>query len=507
MGIRTDFDRLQNMTEDIRHFAADFPVADQAKWRDMAEGALRGADFDEALVKRSEDGIELGPLFTKQNTYNTQFVCRNHRPVGGPWHIGAHVNNPDINTSNTDILADLNGGASLILIDAGHDSPFGVDLRAKTDMQRLLAGVHIDLAPVALIPSDRNFASAAVLAAHFLSEKKLKETEVSLGYAPVGDEQNQLISLARWVNENAPQWQAISVNARFAHEAGGSAGQELAFMLALGNHYIRLLLDAGFDIETGLALMNVYLSVDQNGHRNIVKLRAARMLWAKLTESFGAGKSSRACRLNVISSERMMSKMDPWSNMLRLNSAGFGAICGGVDSVTLLPFTYALGLPTGFARRMSINIQNLMNEESHLGQVDDPAHGSFMHEALSLRLAERAWEIFQDIEAHGGWQSPVAKHWFVSELEKTRNERAEKIQSGKIELIGVNQFVKTDVRPAKVRRAPTLKTRKGDIINATDFAEAVAQANQGHLAPAFADPPLIRKTRLSEPFENAGGSS
>ncbi|NNC37447.1 MAG: hypothetical protein HKO02_08315 [Hyphomonadaceae bacterium] len=495
------------MTDNIRHFAAEFLETTEQDWRDLTEKFIKGADFDDTLVNRSEDGIELGPLFTKDSGTQTNFIRRNHPPLGNSWQIGTHINNPDIKRANEEILKDLTGGADTIVLDPGHESPFGIDLRSRTDVERVLAGVHTDLISTAIIPSDRNFETAALLAAYFKGAKNLDKVNMSLGYAPVGDENEQVLSLAKWVSSAAPHWKALSVNARFAHEAGGSPAQELAFMLALGNHYIRLLMDGGFDIETSLSLMDVYLAADQDTHQNITKLRAARLLWAKMAESYGATEPGRACTLNVISSERMMAKQDPWSNLLRLNSACFGAVCGGADSITILPFTYALGLPTNFARRISRNIQNLMMEESHLGYVDDPAHGSFMHEALTHELAKRAWEIFQDIEAHGGWKSAEAKHWFVTELNQVRDERADKIASGQKQLIGVNQFVKPDVRKAEVQRPPKLKERKGDIIETRDFSEAVEQAENGQLAPKFGTPTRIEKVNLADCAETKGGAS
>ena len=143
--------------------------------------------------------------------------------------------------------------------------------------------------------------------------------------------------------------------------------------------------------------MDIYLASDQDGHQGIIKLRAARMLWAKLATCFAAPEAIKNAHFHAISSARMLATQDPWSNLLRLSSAAFGAICGGADTITLLSFTHAIGLATPFARRMSRNLQLLFMEESHLGHVQDPAHGSYTHEQLSLELAQTAWTLFQEI--------------------------------------------------------------------------------------------------------------
>lgn len=482
------------MSHTAQKFSSKFPPSSETEWRDLAQAAIKGADFDETLVKRTEDGIAKGPLFTKDDLGPSCPILRNKTPHldGRPWHIGALVDYPGIKTANLDLLEELKGGASSILIDQS------TAIRSKGDVERLLAGVHCDLVPIALMPSADNFQAAAVFASYFKAHPKIAETNASLGYAP--DYGNDLVpELAKWVLKNAPHWKALSINARAAHEAGGSPAQELALMLSQGCSFIRALLSADNEIDDVLGLMDIYVASDQDSHQNIIKFRAARLLWAKLAESFGPSESARNCTINAISSERMMAAQDPWSNMIRLSAASFGAICGGADTITLLPFTQAIGLATPFAKRISRNIQLMMMEESHLGQVNDPAHGSFMHEKLSYDLAEKSWSIFQHMQSIG---EPL--DWLKKEITKTANERAQKIENNEVLLVGVNQFAKPDVRKAEVRKAPQIKPRSGDLITATSFEDAIAQAENGHIIPPRGNSSKFGKIRLSETFDKSG---
>jgi len=481
-------------------FNEDFSSVTETDWRELTEKFIKGANFDETLVRRTEDGIAKGPLFTAEDTGNAVPLLKNEQPHldGRPWHIGALVDYPDIKTANLDVLEELKGGASSVLIKPGAGEAHGVAIRSKNDVQRLLSGVHANLVPINLMPSENNFEVAALLASHFKSDPNLSDIHVSLGYAP-DYAHDRFPELANWIIENANHWKAFSVNARAAHEAGGSPAQELALMLSQGCSYISALKNSDMDVDTALSLIDVYLASDQDSHQNIIKLRAARLLWSKMTESFGASAKMQHANIHAISSERMMAAQDPWSNMIRLSAASFGAICGGADTITLLPFTQALGLATPFAKRMSRNIQLMMMEESHLGHVSDPAHGSFMHEQLSYKLAEKAWEIFQHMQT-----LTLSLDWLSQEIAKTHAERTQKIENKDILLVGVNQFAKPDVRKAEVRKTPKIKARTRDTMSATSFEDMVEQADEGHLIPILEYSELFKPIRFSEKFDNAG---
>lgn len=468
------------MTNPPIHLAKDFPASSEQQWRGIADKALRGANFESTLVKHSEDGLVLGPLFNRADTCVPLAKTGAPHLASRPWHIGVEIEHPDIDHANSDVLSDLKGGASALSLNLDTAGKHGIALRSKSDVQRLLSGVHTALVPIHLVPSAHNFEAAALMSAHFQTHADIENIHLSLGFVPGPDDSDKTLSLTYYIQAQAPHWKTLSVNGAALHEVGASAGQELAFMAARIVSYLKILCTR-FDAETALRLIDVRLAADQDAHFNIVKFRAARMIWDKLVHEFGVSIKTAPLALHAVSSVRMLTKNDPWPNILRLNSACFGAVCGGANMITLVPFTRPLGLATSFARRVSRNIQLLHMEETRLGHVHDPAHGSYMHETLSHELAKTAWELFQDIERKGGWYS--ARDAFMQNVKSTQKTRAEKIASGDVLLVGINQFVNPDVREAKTLPRPNIKPRKGKIIDASDFSQAIEQANEGYILP------------------------
>ena len=139
-------------------------------------------------------------------------------------------------------------------------------------------------------------------------------------------------------------------------------------------------------------------------------------------------------------SERMMAKRDPWVNMLRTTVACAGAAFGGAEAITVLPFTWALGKPDAFARRIARNTHLVLQEESAAARVIDPAHGSWYVETLTDQLAGKAWELFQEIEAKGGMARALESGFIQGEIARVAEARAKSIANGRIELTGVSAF-------------------------------------------------------------------
>ena len=144
--------------------------------------------------------------------------------------------------------------------------------------------------------------------------------------------------------------------------------------------------------------------------------------------------------LTASTSERMMAKRDPWVNLLRTTVACAAAAFGGADAISVLPFTWALGKPDRFALRIARNTHLVLQEESALGRVTDPAHGAWFIEKLTADLAQKAWELFQVIEAQGGMAPALESGFFQEEIDKVAEARARRIAHGQLELTGVSAF-------------------------------------------------------------------
>ncbi|MGJ8560956.1 MAG: methylmalonyl-CoA mutase family protein [Litorimonas sp.] len=407
------------MTELI--LQSDFPNHSRKDWRNLAEKGLRDADFA-TLSSETEDGITRGPLFDADTRPDDHARHpRGDAPLlsGRPWHICAPVMDRDAAFANAQLLADLKGGASAVRL-------MGQALNRKADLKRCLEGVLVGLVPVIFEPGN----SAATFAS---SLDDLTNTPVTLGLDPLGD------------RPDVPDtWRAFTANAAAIHETGGTDALELA----------------GFAATTAAAFkrhgpavhdhMSALFAVGTDAHLNIVKLRAARRLYASIAEAYGIETAS--IPIHAITSLRMMQSQDAWTNMLRTMSAGFGAVTGGADYITVRPFTetsaeHRRGNPTPFGYRIARNQQLLMMEESHIGQVRDVAYGSYFHERLTEDLAQLAWAKFQSIEADGGIETYLSSGAFKTDCEAAKLDR----EARDAPVLGVTLHPSVDAPKPEVR--------------------------------------------------------
>ena len=404
-------------------FTQNFAEKSKADWDALVQKGLRGADF-ETLLKITDDNIVRGPLSTSEDLpKNIAPLPRAGAPHldGRPWHITAQVSDPEIAYANTQALEDLGGGASALRISLCER---GIAIKNKNEMKRLLDQVYTDLVPIVVGPNNK-IENAALF-------EDFKDAHIYLGLGPKTE---GLIELARDLPKN---WRLLTINAARIHDTGGSEAQELAYFATSAAHTFRRL---GKDTAKH---MSVELTTNQDGHLSIAKLRAARRIYARIAQEFGV--SDAPLRLHVVTSTRMMQSTDPWTNILRVMSAGFGAIIGGADFITTRAFTHTLGTPTDSGNRIARNMQLMMMEESHLGQVQDAAYGSYFHERMTDQLAHAAWAEFQQIEADGGLENIDPFKARIKAAAKAREKKKEPI-------LGVTLHRADTTRDAKVRKA------------------------------------------------------
>ena len=436
--------------------ADGFPAATLDHWRALVEKALKGADFEKRLVKRTADGLTINPLYTSSdalaNTVNLlpgeAPLTRGVKPVRAGWDIRTfHIEN-DPKAANAAILEDLEGGVTSIGLQVGYGlAP------TKEAIGAALDGVLLDVCPIVLVAGERFFDAALALNAVWDARGiNAAERQGSFGADPLGvlamtGHSSEPIdtALARAValmktTEASPRVQVMTADGVVAHNAGASEAQELAYMLATLVAYLRAAEDGGIAPAQALAKINVSLAADIDEFSTIAKLRAARRLIWRVADASGAGDAAAGVTINCPTSYRMMAKRDPWTNILRTTIACTGAALGGADAIVVLPFTFALGKPDAFARRVARNIQIVCQEESHLGRVADPAGGSWYVENLSEEMARKAWALFQDIEARGGMFAALKSGYIQDTIAKTAEARAKDIATMRQELTGVNAF-------------------------------------------------------------------
>jgi len=264
------------------------------------------------------------------------------------------------------------------------------------------------------------------------------------------------------------------------HEAAATEAQELAFALSTGVAYLRVLEAKGLTLDEARKALEFVLVTDADEFMSIAKLRAMRRLWAKLEKACGL--EPEPIRLSAETAWRMMTRRDPYANILRATLAAFSAGIGSADSIAVLPFTAAIGLPDAFARRVARNLQHVLIEESQLWRVADAAAGSGAFESLTRALAQKGWALFQEIEREGGIVESLAAGKLQSRVAAVRAARENDIARRKVPITGVTQYAL--LSEAQVGVLPLLPGR---------------QAARSH--PLRMNCEALPSIRFSEPFE------
>ncbi|MEQ8435531.1 MAG: methylmalonyl-CoA mutase family protein [Oceanicaulis sp.] len=519
------------MTQSLHTFAGGFPAAGAAQWRREAEAALKGAPL-EKLVRKTLDDIERGPLFTRDDLIEAgdtgapgaaPFIRGGvaRRDEFLPWAIRQSVADPDPKAANQAILADLAGGVSEITLRLDPLGQTGCAARTLDELKVALDGVMLDLAPIHFAPSRMAPQHAALLLALYETEGLDGHTlRGGLGLSPIGQKSlagggaadlperlKRTAEAAAYCAEHFPHLKVVSITATAPHEAGGSDAQEIAFVCAGGASYMRAFIDHGMSPDQAAGALEFAIAADADIHLTIAKLRAARRAWTRVLEAFGVSESKRAMSLQAITSARMLTRRDPYTNLIRNACAGLAAAAGGADTITVRPFTDAIGAPTPFARRLARNLQVMLMEESHLGKVADPAGGGYLHETLGARLAEAGWAVFQEIERRGGLFETVKTGWLQSEIAKVSAARVARYAAGTESLIGVTHYPELDARAVDTGSvAYTPAALDAPVIKPQPFEDKIKAAKSGGQVRVL-DLPEPEWTpfsamRLAAPFED-----
>ncbi len=455
---------------DVTPLAQDFPAPDRQAWVALVEKTLKGETPD-SLTFRSYDGLETQALYTTAALQPEAVRLSLVRSQGeGRWDVRTVLDTPDAAVANEHALQDLENGANSLLLRVDPTGADGVAIGSAEDMARVVAGVEIELAPVAL---DAGFlgvkaarwlhvaaksAPRAKLALHLDPLSAFARTGASPG--PIDAHVTEAATLAAELSETYPDATAFLASGAVVHEAGGTEAQELAVILAAASSYCRALGEANMALSQAPRLITLGLVADGEYFTTLAKHRAARALWSRLCSALGA---STPARIEARSSRRMLSRLDPWVNLLRLTAAGFGAAVGGADAIVLEPFTQPLGRPTPFARRQARNAQLVLMEESGLARVADPAGGAWFLEAQTDQLARAAWTLFQQIEAAGGLASALEAGLIQSWVTPAREALAGDIASDKRKLIGVSVFRNPAEAPVAVEIVDPAPFDKGAV--------------------------------------------
>ena len=418
------------------------------------------------LARSTVEGVRIPPLGTSAKVAVRHVLPTTSNTVAqrseSGWDIRSFIADPDSTRAAADAVTDLENGATSLWLRVGDSGT------APADLERALQGVFLQLAPVTISASGAvsDPEAAGAMARVFEHGESAPDPRGCLSTDPVaravrsgrppensigmGDAVVEVASLASGVGVRA-----LTIDGSAAHEAGAGDVAELGYSLAVGVHCLRGLETAGYDLAKAFNLMEFRYAATADQFSTIAKFRAARVLWSRIGELSGArepfGQSQHA-----VTSLPMLTRYDPWVNLLRTTVAAFAAGVGGADAVTVLPFDTRLGLPDAMGRRLARNISSLLISESHVAAVHDPAAGAQAVEMLTSDMAEAGWAEFQRIEAAGGivnalQDGTVRERWSV-----TAAERSRRIATRKQPITGVSEFPNLrEVLPVRVSASTT----------------------------------------------------
>ena len=417
-----------------------FPQASAEDWRALVAKTLGDRPL-ESLGAQTVEGLSIAPLYEAG-----PWPPAPTRPFDAEraWDLRVEVRHPDVTAANAQVLEALEGGAASVRLIIDPAGEAGVAVGSAEALATLLSGVILEAAPVALEAGFLGVAAADWLSAAAKASPGARlnvhldpiSAFAQMGASP-GPIEAHLFAAAGAAARLAqayPHAELFLASGRIAHEAGAGESLEIAFALASALAYAKAMVRAGMTMDEAFGRITLGLSADADYFMTIAKLRAARKAWARLTGACGLDVPAR---IEVRASHRMLTRRDPWTNMLRLTSAGFGAAVGGADAIILGAFTDALGHPAELARRQGRNIQLVLMEEAHVGRVADPAAGSGYVEAMTDQMARGAWSAFQVIEGMGGLITALSAGHVAAEIESANATRA---AEGAPKIVGVTAF-------------------------------------------------------------------
>jgi methylmalonyl-CoA mutase len=460
---------------------AEFPEKTLAEWRALAEKEL-GGGLDR-LTWQTPEGIAVKPLYTAEDLEKLETLgalpgfppyLRGPRATmyaNRPWTIRQYAGFSTAEESNKFYRENLKAGqmglsvAFDLATHRGYDSDHprvvgdvgkaGVAIDSVEDMKILFDGIPLDRMSVSMT---MNGAVLPVLAGYIVAAEEqgvpaeklsgtiqndiLKEFMVRNTYIyPPAPSMRIVADIIEYTAQHMPKFNSISISGYHMQEAGATAVQELAFTLADGLDYVRAALSKGLKIDDFAPRLSFFFCIGMNFFMEIAKLRAARLLWARLMKRFDPRNPvSLALRTHCQTSGVSLTEQDPYNNIMRTTIEALAAVLGGTQSLHTNSFDEALALPTPFSAKIARNTQLVIAEESGITHVVDPLGGSYYVESLTHAVAEAAWALIEEVEALGGMTKAVESGMPKLRIEESAARRQARVDRGEEVIVGVNKY-------------------------------------------------------------------
>ncbi len=466
--------------EEVRQNRSSKPVSSPSKphTRQTAEQIPVPSFFTKKDIEDAEHlGFTAGlPPFLR-GPYSTMYAVR-------PWTIRQYAGFSTAEESNAFYRRNLAAGQKGLSVafdlatHRGYDSDHprvtgdvgkaGVAIDTVEDMQILFDQIPLDKMSVSMT---MNGAVIPVMAFYIVAAEKqgvsaeklsgtiqndiLKEFMVRNTYIYPPKPSMQIITdIFEYTSQNMPRFNSISISGYHMQEAGATADIELAYTLADGLEYIRAGLKAGLKVDDFVPRLSFFWAIGMNHFMEIAKMRAGRMIWAKLVQQFNPQKTkSMALRTHCQTSGWSLTEQDPFNNVARTCIEAMGATLGGTQSLHTNSLDEAIALPTDFSAKIARNTQIFIQKETGITRSVDAWAGSYYVEYLTDKITKRAWELIQEVEKLGGMTQAIETGLPKMRIEEAAARKQARIDSGKDVIVGVNRYQtdeKTDIELLEV---------------------------------------------------------
>ena len=432
-----------------------FPSISEQAWTEKAEQSLKGKSV-ESLQTTTYENIILKPLYTRQDECQVpeypggSDFRRGIYPLGylkNDWKVAQRLSCQTVEDLQAELQQSFKKGQSAISFNVSKNL-----LGGDQTLGKVLADSYTQY-PFSINAKEYQSTFLTELEAIVEHEDVSEKICGYVGSDPVAIfAEEGVISeafLNDWVNNISnsavkfPNLRTILIDTSAYHNGGSSAAQELGIAIAEGIFYLEHLQDAGMDLDTIFSKMIFQFSIGSNFFMEIAKLRAARVLWSRVSSVYGANEENSRMNIAVETSTNTKTLHDPYVNLLRAGNEAFAAVVGGIQYLHVSPFD-DLTRVTSFSDRIARNTQLLLKEEAHLQKVIDPAGGSWYVEHLTNELAEKAWAFFQRIDAHGGILEVLKSKWLQQEIAAVYEKKIHDIQTRRKSIVGTNVYANLD---------------------------------------------------------------
>jgi len=437
--------------EKFKQLFTDFPEITTTAWEEKIKADLKGTGSRKKLKWKTDEGITIKPYYRKEDLDSLNYLENVGKLKGAGsapngWTICQDLfPENDLNEANNRIKTALRGGAQAIRIQLRNAPSPNIEM-----LGTLLEGVSLDETELLF----QGYMGADALYGHLCELAGTRGVDPgnlkgSLGADPLGKMTTSGIPIAslenigklvRKVSKTSPGMRVIDVNGGLIQNSGSTLVEELASAMAMANEYMALLTTQGIDPQVAQDSLQLSLAVGSNYFMEVAKLRAARILWGKISEAYGIDPSMGKIRIHSTSSEWNMTLFDPYVNMLRGTTEAMSSILGGADLVSVLPFDYPYEKSTAFSDRIARNVQIILREEAYYDCVADPASGSYYIESLTDSIGEKSWELFRELESKGGYRKAFETGWIQEKVLASRKKKIERTASGRERILGTNAF-------------------------------------------------------------------